>query len=244
MCVLLQRRFGTPLQNWPRIKLLLNRYKKGYKRKTASIFTLSEIKRALELPYSGPKWIMRKAALAVAYCGCLRAADVRKIEMGNVTIDTEGVWVEFVQSKQRGEETKNRFLVPHQTFGSHIVKYLDLLEKSLPCRPPNSPMFMRATTKGYNDQPMGEKMLRNITKDVARLLGLEKPETYTGHTCRRSGATQAAGAGATSLMLKGQCGWVQEQTAMKYIGVYFYHVIQVDPSQSFGSTEFKSKVVF
>ena len=64
-----QRKYGKKLQLWPRIKQLLNRYQQGYERKTASIFTLEQIKAALQLPHSNSKWVMWKAVIATAYCG-------------------------------------------------------------------------------------------------------------------------------------------------------------------------------
>ena len=69
----------------------------GYTRKTASIFSLNEIKRALLIEDDTPKWLLRKAVIVVAYCGGMRGAEVRKIQLGNVQVDEEGVWVEFLQ---------------------------------------------------------------------------------------------------------------------------------------------------
>ena len=71
-----QRKFGNRLQLWPRLKMLLKRYNQGYKRKTASIFHLEEIKRALLLGNSSSMWIMWKAVVATAFCGGLRGCEV------------------------------------------------------------------------------------------------------------------------------------------------------------------------
>ena len=106
---------------WSRLKKLLKSYEYGYKRKAANILSLHQIKQALLIENDSPKWLLRKAAVAMAYCGGLREAELRKIEIGNVRVDVEGVWVEFIQAKQRGPVKPNRFLVPRETFGDHVI---------------------------------------------------------------------------------------------------------------------------
>ena len=219
-----QRKYGKKLQLWPRIKLLLNGYQQGYERKTASIFTLDQIKAALQLPHSNSKWVMWKAVTATAYCGGLRGIEARSITQGNVHIDEEGkgIWMSYYQGKQKGEVKKNRFLVPFGEpvcFGTHVRRYLDLLRQSLPDLNEEDPLFLRPTKSGFCTQPMGENQLGNIGKQLAKELGLPNPSTFTGHCFRRSAATAAASNGATSVMMKGQFGWVQEATALKYIDV-------------------------
>ena len=65
-------------------------------------------------------------------------------------------------------------------------------------------------------------MLGSIGKEVAKELGLEHPDTYTGHCFRRSSATEAANKGATSVDLKRHFGWVGEQTALK-VNTFLHH---------------------
>jgi len=48
-------------------------------------------------------------------------------------------------------------------------------------------------------------------------LNLPQPETFTGHAFRRSSATHLADAGASSVDLKRQFNWKDEQTANRYI---------------------------
>ena len=97
-CEIFQRKFGKRLQNeWPRIKMLLKRYEAGYVRKVASIFTRFHIRQAIQLDYNSPKWILRKAAIVIAYCGGLRGAELRSIKIGDITVDNEGLWVRYDQ---------------------------------------------------------------------------------------------------------------------------------------------------
>ena len=215
-----QRKYGSRLQLWPRLKVLLKRYQQGYERKTASIFTQDQIIAALRLNYSTPKWVMWKAAVATAYCGGLRGFEVRSMKISDVTVDQQGVWMTYYQAKQKGEVKKNRLLVPFGepiSFGSYVCTYLELLRESLPDHAEDGPLFMRPSKSGLTRQPMGANQLGEIGKNLAMELGLPKPWTFTGHCFRRSAATAAANQGATSVMMKGQFGWVQEQTALLYI---------------------------
>ena len=87
-------KFGARLQNeWPRIKMLLKRYEAGYIRKVASVFTIFQIRQAIQLDLNSPRWVLRKAAIAVAYCGGLRCAELRSLQIGDVTEDEEGLWI-------------------------------------------------------------------------------------------------------------------------------------------------------
>ena len=223
-----QRRYGKAIQSMPRLKLQLKRYNQGYIRKTAAIFTQAEIKQALQIDIETPKWILRKAAISLAYCGGLRGAELRALSVGNIKVKDDGVWVEYSQAKQKGEQKTNLFVVPFYSsagpvlpvglpalvlddvcFGSYVVKYLELLRRSQPDIKAESPLFWRARVSGLGKQPMGCNMLGNITKEVAQKLNLPNPERYTGHCLRRSAATEAASRGATSVNMKTHFGWVQ-----------------------------------
>ena len=42
-----------------------------------------------------------------------------------------------------------------------------------------------ANKSKFINSPIGEKTLHDVGKDIATLLGLKDPESYTGHTFRR-----------------------------------------------------------
>ena len=193
-----------------------------YERKTASIFSQEDIKRAILLEHSTVKWTVWKAVVATAFCGGLRGAELRSISKGSVRVDERGVWIKYYQAKQKGEVKENQFLVPFgdsASFGMCLVRYLELRRKSEPDLGDAEPLFLRVCKNGLGRQPMGQNHLGYISRSLAKELGLPKPHTYTGHSYRRSAATAAASNGATSVMMKGQFGWVQEATALKYIDV-------------------------
>ena len=93
-----QRRFGKRLQNeWPGIQMLLKRFEAGYVRKRANTFTRFHIRQAIQLDFRTPMWILRKAAIVMAYCGGLRCVDLHRIKIGDITVIEEGVWVRYNQ---------------------------------------------------------------------------------------------------------------------------------------------------
>ena len=54
-----------------------------------------------------------KTAVIIAYCGGLRCADLVNINISDMEFDEcSGMWVNYVVSKQRGEEILNKFNVP------------------------------------------------------------------------------------------------------------------------------------
>ena len=163
---------------------------------------------------------MWKAVVSTSYCGGLRGIEVRSIMKKNVNVDEQGIWVQYMQAKQKGEEKENRFLIPFGKsfcFASHVLRYLELRQSS--GLPEDYPLFVRACKNGLGQQPMGENKLGEICKTIANELGLPNSHTYTGHCMRRSAGTEAASKGATSVQMKGHFGWQQEATALKYIDV-------------------------
>lgn len=218
-----QRKFGSRLQQWPRITLQLKKYESGYIRKKAKVFTKDQIFAGLQLNLTTPYWILRKAAICLAYCGGLRGIELRSLKVGSLHEDVEGVWVHYQQSKQKGEEKENRYLVPfnrnspHLCMASRVLEYLRLLIESVPTISDDSDLFHQCTKDGYGRQSMGKNLLAKFGREFAEKLDLSDPEEYTGHCFRRSSATEAANKGATTVDLKRHFGWVQEGTALKYL---------------------------
>ena len=219
-----QRLFGFNIKTWPQIKLLLQSYEVGYVPKKASIFSLDQIEEALQLPLTAPKWILRKAGMAIAYCGGLRGCELRSIKLKDVQEDAEAVWIDYDQGKQRGMSKRNGFLVPFNRmnpklcFATRVIHYRNELLRSVPNLDPEEAFFRRALKNGISRlEVMGRTMLGTIGKDIASELNLAEPKTYTGHCFRRSFNTAAAEAGATVLDLMTSNGWKNPKTAMEYI---------------------------
>lgn len=66
-------------------------------------------------------------------------------------------------------------------------------------------------------QVIGINSIGSIPKAVATYLKLKNPETYTGHTFRRTSATLLADSGADLLVLKRHGGWKSNSVAEGYV---------------------------
>lgn len=221
-----QNRYGVKLQQWPRLIRMLKSYQAGYSRKCARTFSISEINSFLALDLPSRKFILRKAAVCLAISGGLRCCELRNLTMGNLTATSEGYRVDYKQSKQRGEEKENSFIVPanHKQpsicMVSHVRAYLDLLKMDLDKDDQEaSKSLFRCCTKAnkFGKQPMGINYLSAIGKEVADVLNLPDADSYTGHCFRRTSATIAANQGATAVELQKHYGWQQPTTALRYI---------------------------
>jgi len=68
--------YGQKLQTMPRLTIQLKSYEAGYKRKTSSIFSLSDIKIFLETAPNDNTFLHQKAVSVIAFSGGLRCADL------------------------------------------------------------------------------------------------------------------------------------------------------------------------
>ena len=64
---------------------------------------------------------------------------------------------------------------------------------------------------------MGINTLYSVGKDIAEFLGLDEPDKYTGHTFRRTSATELSNAGATVMDLKEKFHWNGDKMPLEYV---------------------------
>ena len=57
------------------------------------------------------EWTMKKAAIAVAFCGGLSINDLRELKLGNLEVNEKGVWVKPPKDDVEAREDDG-FLVP------------------------------------------------------------------------------------------------------------------------------------
>ena len=226
-------RYGEDLKKCaPRLKGMLKNFEDGYEPKQASAFTRLQIQHAMMIPIHSPVWVMKKAIVAIFYCGGLRGNECRSLTIGSAEETGEGFWIRHRQSKTRGAEEWKDFLVPwnldsiHQCFATRVRNYLVALRDSLVDLKPEDPLFHKATKTGYTRQVVGEKTFAKIPKEIATILHLPHPERYTGHGFRRASATEAADRGATTIDMKRMYGWkVSNHCSMRSCNsLYLIHV--------------------
>lgn len=217
-------KYGFKLQTWPRITMLLKNAQQGYKRKRAGVFTVQELTSFMSKELPSNYWVVRKALVAVLFCGGLRCSEGRSVRFGDVQEAKDGYFISYIQGKQKGEVKSNRFFVPFNyentsiSYGHKLKAYLELLEQTFGEIPQDAPLFRNSHRNGkIMLTPMGAHITGAVGKQVAQVLNKDSPEIFTGHCFRRSAATQAAKAGATTPALKTHFGWCQETTPQRYI---------------------------
>lgn len=214
-------------QDYPRITMQLKNYKRGEVLKQAEVFTQQQLLQFLDTPVlnssqSKSYWLLRKCAASVAFCGGLRCAELKSLQFESFAKTDAGYVVTYHPAKQRQEVKEAHFLIPFnksnptQCFASHVTCYIELAKLSL-----GTPTgdFFRTCLKGggFSRLPMGINYLYAIPKTIAETLSLPNPEKFTGHSFRRSSATHLADAGASSVDLRRQFNWKDDQTANRYI---------------------------
>ena len=164
-----------------------------YRKHCAKIFTEREIVQFLNINFEGSHWILRKAFVAVSYTGGLKTMEARSLTYGDVKVNTNGFEISYSPTAQNEKMLRKRFQVerdsenPGSCPASHLNAYLVLLRESLGQRLSNSTrMWLTCLKNGKLSQtPISKTLLYQISKDVAREIGLDQND-YAGSSFRRS----------------------------------------------------------
>ena len=78
-------------------------------------------------------------------------------------------------------------------------------------------MFFKGTATAFFNQPIGKNTISQVPNEMAILLGLENPKSYTFHSLRRSSATAAADGGASVQQLMDFYGWANPNMPQEYV---------------------------
>ena len=68
----------------------------------------------------------------------------------------------------------------------------------------------------WHGQPYGKEWFYHYPKAIAKWLGLDNPDSYTGHCIPRTGATLYSDQGATPMQLKQYGAWKSIEVATLY----------------------------
>ena len=158
---------------------------------------------------------IKKMALLFGIAGGLRIEELTLLERKNVEITDDG----FLKVRLEDSKTGPRHFFVHPSTEEHLnavamyKKYLMLLPKDVK----SDRVWLRMEAGKIQDRPIGKKMMADITKEIARFLNLEDPESDTSHSIRRTGATLLAEKSVTTEALRQYGGWKNASTAQVYI---------------------------
>jgi hypothetical protein len=176
----------------------------------------------------------------IGYYGGFRICELKSLNFENVKQDHLGYWFEFVRSKQRGRSDTTSILVPRRQVdwvpvvndsfrsatdidpASFIDHYLELLQADygVPLAGLTGSFFRGTQGKNgfrFIKTPLGKNKIAEVGVLFASELGLQSPESYTGHCWRRSCGTSASDAGVNVTTLMSLMGWATPKTAMEYV---------------------------
>ena len=166
------------------------------------------------------KSLVRKAVAAIGYYGGMRCNELMQLsqKQKDIKIDEEKVTV-VVRSSKTDPQGKKQFYFTIPKSVSNGIPYKTVLEYMNVISSDSDRFFQNFNKKSqkYCGQPMGRNNIAGVPKYIAKSLGLEEPEKYTGHCLRRSSATAFADSGATSMALKRQFRWKSETVAQGYL---------------------------
>lgn len=208
----------------PKLTLLLKSYNSCYTRKVASIFTKEQVQAFLSMEEldDNPFWIIRKAMAVVAIAGGLRCAELTDLKFEDFENREDTFHFNITRKKQVGEQLHSSFVIPSSRY-IYLHNYIVALKSKFGneiCQGrlwKGTPKYSNTDNFRFIQQPMGINKISAVGTDIAKILKLDNPETYTGHCFRRTAATFAADGGATTSAMKRHFGWKSENTAMKYI---------------------------
>jgi integrase len=133
-------------------------------------------------------------------------------------------------------DTKNK---TNRTFVINNEQWLLVIRKYYELRPPNTThkrFFLFYGNNKCSRQPVGVNTFGTMPRKIAEFLQLPNPQSYTGHSFRRSSATLLAGKGVNFLGIKRLGGWKSSAVAEGYIEDSLHEKIAIADQLAAGSS--------
>lgn len=138
----------------------------------------------------------------------------RRSELHSLTInDVQREKNVFVLKLLDTKNNKPRTFVVEEKYVETVQRYIDLRPSSVDTQK----FFINYQNGKCTKQTIGINKIGRMPREIAKWLGLSNPESYTGHSFRRTSTTLLADAGADILELKKHGGWKSGQVAEGYI---------------------------
>ncbi|XP_066583293.1 tyrosine recombinase XerC-like [Prorops nasuta] len=196
------------ISSYHKLITYLKRQSKDYKCKKAMVLSPQDVEKFLQtapdIDYLGAKII-----LIFGICGACRGIELVNIKTDDVEENNKLFIVKIPLTKNY----KPRSFVIDEKFYGFVKKYMDLKPKDVNI----NRFFLNYQHGKCTKQPVGKNKIAGIPKEIARFLGLNNPDSYTGHCFRRTSATLLADAGANITLIKRHGGWRSEGVAEGYI---------------------------
>ena len=212
----LKRKYGVKLQSLPRVTMFIKGFEEDTKQK-AAIFDNAILHQFLTKEMDTAYWEVRQSIAITAFFGGLRLAECMDLKLEQFIRSTEGYSITHTRAKQRTDKMSTKFLVPEEGgYAKKLEIYLSKVNNQL------SKFQGRVWYTGrkhveLSSQYMGRNMVAKVPHKIAALYSIPDPMRYTFHSFRRTSATSAADAGATTEQLVDFFGWKNGSMCQEYI---------------------------
>lgn len=202
------------VSKYQKVKAFLKRQGVGYRAKKSKVFYRADIERFL-LEASDEIFLLSKVALIMGLAGALRREELYNMTTDNIE-KVESVLVITIPDSKTHIQRKFTLIGTEV----HGINLLDIYKKYTALRPANvkhNKFFVQYRKGKCTVQTVGINQFSKIPSTIARCLGLQNPEQYTGHSFRRSSASLLASSGADIFSIKRHGGWKSSTVAEGYI---------------------------
>lgn len=153
------------------------------------------------------------------FCGGLRICELERLCLEDLEETDEGYKITFRGSKEKQLVKMRTFLIPSRLqtpYKERVEEYIKKIkEDTNEC---TGPLFRGCPKKTkFVRTPFGKNLMADVPKEIATFLKLKNPKSYTGHSFRRSSATNAAANNASTFVMQTHFGWSDSKTALCYI---------------------------
>ena len=203
---------------------------KTHTKKKAPVFEQAQMETFFTTASNFGGWILMKLCALIGLCCGLRGKELAYLEKSDVTpfVNEDGkklVKIDVRKVLKGNKTSKERvYYIEDHTFGGFTVYDAISSYKEQTKNLGGERFFVtwREKTKRYINSPVGENSIRDISKNIAKFLGLPKWDTYTSHSFRRTAATHLSEK-ATPIELMAHFRWTGVSTAMGYVGATKKH---------------------
>lgn len=191
----------------------LKRQSVGYVPKKSNVLSAHEVTQFL-MDAPNDKWLLAKVILIFGIFGACRRDDLISLTVDCVK-DNGPYFLVFLKD---GKTHRNRSFTI--TDDGCIFKPSNLIRKYMALRPTHcktSKFFITYRDGKCYSQNVGCHSISTVPKKGATFLSLKNPESYTGHSLRRSSASMLVEGGGDLLTLKRHGGWQSSNVAEGYV---------------------------
>jgi integrase len=156
-----------------------------------------------------------KVVAILGIAGACRQEELTELKCSNIISTATHLIVYIPETKTNRPRSFALVVLP-----SSEVKPLEIFQKYVAARPAGfaSPRFFYQFHSGKGAcQHVGVNTIGKIPSDIAKFLGLEDFEDYTGHSFRRSSASWLADSGADKDTIMRHGGWKSSAVAEGYV---------------------------